>query len=61
MDGAVLHHEPHAGDLADVVDRVAAEGDDVGIFPDSDAAEVLLLAQQPRGVEGCAADARWMG
>jgi hypothetical protein len=54
-DPAALHHPANAVDEGmDVRERVALDGDDVGVEAGSDCAEVFPLAQEPGAVGGLA-------
>ena len=49
---AALHDEADVFHLADVGERVAAHGDDVGVLAGGDGADVLGAAEQVGGVGG---------
>ena len=48
VDHPTLHHERHLLDGADVLRRIAAHGDDVGIEPGPQLAEAILLTEDAR-------------
>src|SRR5713226_8467361 len=51
VDRPAFHHEVHVLQQGDVLQRVAAHRDEVGVLPRRDRADVLLLAEQGRPVQ----------
>src|SRR5690348_107468 len=56
VHGAGLHHEVDLLHQRNVVQRIARHRDDIGVFSRRDAAEVILMLQQRRGVRGSGLD-----
>jgi hypothetical protein len=52
----MLHDELHVLEQAHVGERIAADGDDVGILAGRDGADRVRTADQVRGVDGRGAD-----